>query len=46
MFGFVTSSSRNSENRESNFLILVEEPTDDINGSFGKPQKRFSIDFA
>ena len=31
----------------NNFLIiLVEGPTSDINGSFGSPKKKFSINFA
>ena len=43
MFGVGTSSSRNSENRESNFLILVKGPADNINDSFFEPEKRFGI---
>lgn len=43
MFGVSTSSSRNSKNWDSNFLILVEGPTDDINDSFVEPEKNFNI---
>ena len=33
------------DNRKNNFLILGEGPTYGINGSFGSPEKKFSINF-
>ena len=36
-----------SDNRENNnFLILGEGPTYGINGSFGSPEKKFSVNFS
>ena len=34
-----------TDNRENNFLVLGEGPTDDINGSVGTVEKKFSINF-
>ena len=45
MFGVDNSSLRQSENRQVNFLILVEAPTHDSNDSGGKPVERFSTNF-
>ena len=38
-FGVDISSSRLFENHESNFLILAEGPSDDINNSFCESEK-------
>ena len=40
------SSSSHSDNRKYNFIILGEGDTFDFNGSFGAPEKRFSINFS
>ena len=32
-----------TDNQKSDFLVLSERPTYDINGSFGAPLKKFSI---
>ena len=45
IFGFDNSSSSHFDNRKINFLIFDEGPTYGINGSFGVPGKRFSINF-
>ena len=45
IFGVDNSSSLNSYNRKKNFLVLGECPTYGINGSFGSPEKKFSINF-
>ena len=42
-FGVDTSSSRLFENRESNFLILAEGPSDDIKNSFFASEKNCLI---
>ena len=42
IFGVDRSSSSHT-NRKNNFLVLVEGPTDDINGSVGTREKTFSI---
>ena len=34
-----------TDNRENNFLVLREGPTDDINGSVGTAEKKFSVNF-
>ena len=39
------SSSSHSDNRKNDFLILGEGATLGINGSFGSPEKKFSINF-
>ena len=46
IFGVDKSSSSHTDNRKINFLLLGEGLTYDINGSFGSPDKRFSINFA
>ena len=45
VFGVDNNSSSHSDNRKNNFLILGECPTYGINGSFGVPEKKFSINF-
>ena len=45
-FGVHNSSSSHSENCKNNFLALGEGPTFGINGSFGSPAKKFSINFS
>ena len=45
VFGVDNSSSSYSDNRKNNFLILGEVPTYGINGSFGLPEKKLSINF-
>ena len=44
-FGVDNSLSSHSDNRKNNYLILSEGPTYGINGSFGTPEKKFSINF-
>ena len=41
-----TSSSSHIDNRKSKFLILDEGDTFGINGNFGAPEKKFSINFS
>ena len=43
--GVDNSSSTHFDNRKNNFLILDEGPTYGINGSFGSPEKKLSINF-
>ena len=45
IFGVDNSSSSHADNRRNNFLVLVEDPTFGINGSFCSPNKDFSINF-
>ena len=45
IFDVDNSSSFHSDHRKNNFLILGEGPTYGINGSFGLPEKKFSINF-
>ena len=45
IFGVDNSSSSHSDNRKNNFLKLDEGPNYGINGSFGAPEKKFSINF-
>ena len=45
VFGVDNSSSSHVDNHKNNFLILVLGSTYGINGSFGSPQKIFSINF-
>ena len=40
IFGVDNSSSSHVENRKNNFLILGEDPTYGINGSFDAPEKK------
>ena len=44
-FSVDNSSSSHSDNRKNNFLKLAEGQTYVINGSFGSPEKKFSINF-
>ena len=46
IFGIDNSSLCHSDNRKNNFLVLSESPTFAINGSFGSPEKMFSINFS
>ena len=39
------SSSSHTDNLKNNFLVLGERPTDDINGSVGTAEKKFSTNF-
>ena len=39
------SSSSHADNRKNNFLILGQGATFWINGKFGSPEKKFSINF-
>ena len=45
IFDVDNSSSAHADNRKNNFSILGEGPTYGINGSFGSPEKKFSINF-
>ena len=45
IFGVDNISSLNADNHKNNFLVLGECPTYGINGSFGSPDKKFSINF-
>ena len=45
IFGVDNSLSSHSDNRKNNFLVLCEGPTNGINGSFGSPEKKLSINF-
>ena len=42
-FGVGNSSSSNAD--KNNFIVLGKGPTDNINGSFGAAEKKFSTDF-
>ena len=46
IFGVDNSSSSHTNNWKNVFLVLGEGPTDDINGSIGAAQKRFSINLS
>ena len=46
VFGVVNSSSSHSDNIKNHFLISGEGDTYGINGNFGAPEKRFSINFS
>ena len=45
IFG-VGNSSSHANNRKINFLVVGEGPTFAINGRFGSPEKKFSINFS
>ena len=45
IFGLDNCSSSHSDNHKNDFLILSEGPTYGIGGSFGSPEKKFSINF-
>ena len=44
-FGVDNSSSSHIDNLKNNFLILGLGPTFRVNGSFGSPERKFSINF-
>ena len=46
IFGVDNSSSSHTDNLKNDFLVLGEGPTDNINGSIGAAQKKFSIHFS
>ena len=46
IFGVDSSSSCHADNLKNNFLILGGRDTFGINGSFGAPEKRISINFS
>ena len=46
IFGVDNISSSHADNRKNNFLVLGDGPTFGINGSFGSPGKKFSINFS
>ena len=45
IFGVDKSSPSPADNLKSNFLVLGKGPTFGINGTFGSPEKMFSIIF-
>ena len=45
IFGVDNSSSWHADICKNNFLVLGEGPTYGINGNFGSPEKKFSINF-
>ena len=46
IFDFDNSLSSHCDNCKNNFLVLGESPTFGINGKFGSPEKKISINFA
>ena len=46
IFGVHNNSSSHADSHKSNFLVLGEGPAYGINGSFGSPEKKFSINFS
>ena len=46
IFGVDNNSSPHSHNCKNNFLIVGESATFGVNGSFGSPQEKFSINFS
>ena len=46
IFGDDNSWSSHPDNIKNKFFVLVEGPTDDINGSVGAAEKKFSINFS
>ena len=42
----INSSLSHSDNCKNNFLVLGKDTTCEVNGSFGSPEKKFSIDFS
>ena len=46
IFGVNNSSSSHTDNQKNNFLVLSEVPSYGISGSFGSPEKTFSINFS
>ena len=45
-FGVDNSSSSHADNRKNKILLLGEGPANDINGSFGAAEQKFSINFS
>ena len=45
IFGIDNSSSSHTDNHKNDFLVLGEGDTSGTNGSFGAPEKEFSINF-
>ena len=39
-------ASSHADNSKNDFLVLEKGPTFGINGSFGSPEKKFSINFS
>ena len=46
IFGVGNSSSSHTDNRKNSFLVLDEGSTYGINGNFGSPEKKLSINFS
>ena len=46
IFGVDNNSSSHADNLKNNLLVLGEGDTFGINGSFGAPEKKFSINFS
>ena len=46
IFGVDNSPSSHADNRKNNVLVIGEGDTFGINGSFGAPEKKFSINFS
>ena len=46
VFGVDNSSSSRADNRKNKILLLGEGPANDINGSFGAAEQKFSINFS
>ena len=46
IFGVDNSSSAHADNHKNNFLVLGQALTFGINGRFGLPEKKFSINFS
>ena len=46
IFGVDNNSSSHADNLKNNFLVLGEGDSFGINGSFGAPEKKFSINFS
>ena len=46
IFGVDTSSSSDIDNRQDKFLVLGEGDTFGVNGNFGAPERKFSINFS
>ena len=42
----INSSLSHSDNCKNNFVELGEDTTCEVNGSFGSPEKKFSINFS
>ena len=42
----INSSLSHSDNCKNNFLVLGKDTTCEVNGNFGSPEKKFSINFS